>query len=300
MKKTVTKRTRQKYFFVYSMLAFALAHFALFWIYVNIDSFALAFIDKNTGIWNGLEYFKLFFGDIASGAGSTILSNLGNTLKYFFINTVCQLPLAMFLSYFLYKNILGRGFFMTIFIMPMIISTVVLAAIFQHAVSPTGHIGMLYSAITGAEDDFSLLAHVSTSTPTILLFCVWTGFGLNLIMFNGAMTRIPESVVESARIEGIGFWRELFSITVPMIWPTLSILMLLSVTSVFTASGPIILFTGGKYNTSTIDFWMYVNVVMDKEYNLASALGMILTLASLPIFLFVSWLRKKFPSDVAY
>ena len=282
------------------MMAFALVHFAVFWVYVNLDSFALAFIDKNTGLWNNFAYFKLFLNDLAAGAQSELLGNLKNTLKYFFVNSVCQLPLAMFLAYFLYKKIMGGGFFMTIFIIPMIISTVVLAAIYQHAVSESGYIGMLYAKMTGVGEDFSLLANVSTATPTILIFCVWTGFGLNLIMFNGAMTRIPASVVESAELEGVGFWRELFSITVPMIWPTLSVLMLLSVTSVFTATGPIILFTGGKAETSTIDFWMYANVVMDKEYNLASALGMMLTVASLPIFLLVSWIRRKFSTDVAY
>ena len=299
MKKSITKRTKQKYIFVYSMLAFALIHFSVFWLYVNLDSFALAFINKD-GVWNDFKYFKWFFEDIASGADSNILSNLGNTLKYFFVNTVCQLPLAMFLSYFLYKKILGRGFFMTIFIIPMIISTVVLAAVYQQSVSEMGYIGLLYAKITGLNESFNLLDKISTATPTILIFCVWTGFGLNLIMFNGAMTRIPESIVESAKLEGVGFWKELFSITVPMIWPTLSILMLLSVTSVFTATGPIILLTNGGAKTSTIDFWMYENVVANREYNKASALGMMLTLASLPIFLFVSWIRKKFPSDVAY
>ena len=297
---TINRRTKNKYIFVYSMLAFALIHFSVFWIYVNLDSFALAFIDRATGVWNNFDYFKWIFSDLSGGADSEILGNLANTLKYFFVNTVCQLPLAMFLAYFLYKKILFRGFFMTIFIIPMIISTVVLAAVYQHSVSEGGHIGMLYGFISGAGEGIDLLGNEATATGSILIFCIWTGFGLNLIMFSGAMTRIPESIVESAKLEGIGFWRELFSITAPMIWPTLSILMLLSVTSVFTASGPIILLTGGHAGTSTIDFWMYVHVVMDKEYNLASALGMVFTIASLPIFLTVSWLRNKFSSDVSY
>lgn len=137
------------------------------------------------------------------------------------------------------------------------------------------------------------------------MFCLWTGFGLNLIMFNGSMSRIPESVVESAKLEGVGFWKELFSITVPMIWPTFSMLMLLSVTSVFASTGPIVLFADqADFDIGTIDFWMYKNVAAatgaQKEYNLASALGLILTVASLPIFLFVMWLRKKLDQNVTY
>ena len=285
------------------MLAYTLIHFAVFYIYVNISSFSLAFIDKTTGLWNNFENFKFFFNDFAQGSNSVILANLGNTLKYFLVNTICQLPLAMLLAYFLYKKIFGEKVFMIIFMIPMLISTVVLADIYIQALAENGVVGKLYKLLTGS--DKLLLYHVDTATPSILAFCLWTGFGLNLIMFNGAMVRIPESVVESAKLEGVGFWRELFSITLPMIWPTFSMLMMLSVTGVFASTGPIVLFANGSdLNISTIDFWMYQNIAAasgaNKQYNLASALGMILTVASLPIFLLVMWLRKKLDPDITY
>jgi ABC-type sugar transport system permease subunit len=193
--------------------------------------------------------------------------------------------------------------FMVIFMIPMLISTVVLADVYIQALSENGVIGKFYQSVTGK--DTLLLYNSATATPSILIFCLWTGFGLNLIMFNGSMSRIPESVVESAKLEGVGFWKELFSITLPMIWPTFSMLMMLSVTGVFASTGPIVLFANGSdLNISTIDFWMYQNVAAangaNKEYNLAAALGMILTIASLPIFLFVMWLRKKLNPEVTY
>lgn len=299
-KKAISKRVKQKYIFVYTMLAFALLHFCVFYIYVNLNSFTLGFVDKYSGKWNDFEYFKLFLQDLAAGKDSELLSNLTNTLRYFFINIICQLPVAMFLAYFLYKKIMWHKFFMTVFMMPMIISIVVLAAIYEKLLSDKGLIGVIYKMIMGIENDPLLLSTNGTATVAIMIFSLWTGFGLNLIMFNGAMSRIPESVVESAKLEGVGFWRELFSISLPMIWPTFSVLMLLSVMGVFASTGPIILFTGGKFGTSTIDFWMYANVVVREEYNLASALGMILTLASLPIFFLVMWLKKKLNPDVSY
>lgn len=302
-KKALNKRVIQKYLFVYGMLAYTLIHFIVFYIYVNLSSFSLAFVDKITGGWNAFANFKFFFKDFAMGKDSVILANLGNTMKYFLVNTVCQLPIAMLLAYFLYKKILGHKFFMIIFMIPMLISTVVLADIYIQALSKGGVVGIVFQRITGSEK--SLLNNVDTATPSILMFCLWTGFGLNLIMFNGSMSRIPESVVESAKLEGVGFWKELFSITVPMIWPTFSMLMLLSVTSVFASTGPIVLFADqADFDIGTIDFWMYKNVAAatgaQKEYNLASALGLILTVASLPIFLFVMWLRKKLDQNVTY
>lgn len=301
--KSVSKRTRQKYVFIYTMLAYTLIHFLVFYVYVNFSSFSLAFVDKITGEWNSFANFQFFIDDFAMGRDSVILSNLGNTMKYFLVNTVCQLPIAMLLAYFLYKKILGHKIYMIIFMLPMLISTVVLADIYIQALAKEGVIGSIYRQLTGSKK--SLLNNVETATPAILIFCLWTGFGLNLIMFNGSMSRIPESVVESAKLEGVGFWRELFSITLPMIWPTFSMLMLLSVTGVFASTGPIVLFADqADFDISTIDFWMYKNIAAatgaQKEYNLASALGMILTVASLPIFLFIMWLRKKLNPDVTY
>ena len=301
--KAISKRNLRKHIFVYVMLAYTLLHFAVFYVYVNFSSFSLAFVDKITGEPNNFENFKFFFDDFAMGEKSVILSNLGNTLKYFLVNTICQLPIAMFLAYFLYKKILGNKIFMVIFMIPMLISTVVLADVYIQALSENGVIGKFYQSVTGK--DTLLLYNSATATPSILIFCLWTGFGLNLIMFNGSMSRIPESVVESAKLEGVGFWKELFSITLPMIWPTFSMLMMLSVTGVFASTGPIVLFANGSdLNISTIDFWMYQNVAAangaNKEYNLAAALGMILTIASLPIFLFVMWLRKKLNPEVTY
>ena len=297
--KAKSKRIIKKHIFVYSMLAFALIHFCIFYIYVNLNSFTLGFVDKFTGEWNNFAYFKLFMEDLAAGQESELLSNLTNTLRYFFVNIICQLPIAMFLAYFLYKKIMFHKFFMVVFMLPMIISVVVLAAIYDSLLSDEGIVGIIYKLITGSEEAL-LLSKNGTATVSIMIFSLWTGFGLNLIMFNGSFSRIPESVVESAKLEGVGFWRELFAISLPMIWPTFSVLMLISVMGVFSSSGPIILFTGGKHGTSTIDFWMYANVVVREEYNMASALGLILTVASLPIFFFVMWLKKKLNPDVSY
>lgn len=294
------KRTEsiKRNLFAYSLLIVPIAHFLIFYVYVNLSSFALPFLEEKTGTW-GLSNFRIFFSDLAKGADSEILQNLKNTLIYFFVN-LGMTPLAFILAYFLYKKILGYRFYRVIFTLPMIISSVVLVAIYKNLLSAGGPLDTLVEAITGHPMKNYPLYTEGLATLAIVLFTVWTGFGMNLILFSGSMARIPDSVIEYAKIDGCGFTREMFQIVLPIIWPTVSIMMLLSVIGIFHADGPIILFSGGMYGTSTIGYWMYNYVVLNQRYNYAAAFGLILTVATVPIFITTRWLFKKMPGEVTF
>ena len=123
---------------------------------------------------------------------------------------------------------------------------------------------------------------------------------MNIILFSGAMNRIPESVIEYGKIDGIKPMREMFQIVLPLIAPTFGTIMLLSCINVFGASGPILLFTNGMHETSTIAFWMYEKVIVRQQFGYAAAFGLILTVCSLPIFFLMRWLLKKLPDDIDY
>lgn len=302
MKKTLSKQQLKEKIktnlFAYSLLAIPLAHFAIFYIYVNLSSFALPFLDENTGAFTWGN-FELFFNELALGAESEILQSLKNTLIYFFVD-LCMTPLAFILAFFLYKKLLGYKFFRVIFTLPMIISSVVLVAIYKNLLSADGPLDMLVTAITGHPMENYPLYTEGLATLAIVIFKIWTGFGMNMILFSGSMARIPDSVIEYAKIDGCGFTREMFQIVLPIIWPTVSIMMLLSVIGIFNADGPIILFSGGMYGTSTIGYWMYNSVVLSGRYNYAAAFGLILTLATVPIFVLTRWLFRKMPGEVTF
>ena len=121
-----------------------------------------------------------------------------------------------------------------------------------------------------------------------------------MIIFSGALSRIPHDLWEQSKLDGVGFIRGMFSIALPLVWPTYSILLLLSTIGILGADGPILLFSGGMYGTSTLGYWMFENIVLNELYNYASALGLFMTLVSLPIFFIVRYIRKKLPDDVQY
>ena len=291
------KNTIKKYLYIYCMLAVPIVHFLVFYVYVNFDSFMLAFIDQHTGLWS-FDNFQLVFNDIGMGAASGLLSNIKNTILYFLQGLLSNI-LSFVFAYFIYKKVLLHKIFRFVFVIPMIVSSVVLVAIYSNILSTGGPVAVIYSFFTG-KDAPAFLYDERYATGCILFFSLWTGLGMNIILFSGAMNRIPQSVIEYAKLDGVGEMKEMVFIVMPIIAPTFGTIMLLSCISVFGASGPILLFTDGMYGTSTISYWMYANVVLQSQYNYAAAFGLILTLASLPIFFLMRFLVKKLPDDIEF
>ena len=110
------------------------------------------------------------------------------------------------------------------------------------------------------------------------------------------MSRIPVSLIESAKLDGCSFVREISDIILPLIFPTISTLLVLNCTSIFSASGPILLFTQGKYKTTTIGYWIFDMVYTYNSYNMVSAAGLFFTCIGVPFILLVRWLIDKVPA----
>lgn len=292
-KKAANRRKWRNYGFVASLLALAVINFIVFWVIVNFSSILLAFQDAN-GNWS-MSNFELFFDELGT-AGSVMAQATKNTLVFFGSSILVQFPLSVLFSYFLYKKVAMYKFFRVIFFLPSIISAVVLTSLYRYLL--TGPVVELLR-LFGMSRPPALLADSRYALWSIVIYGLWTGFGTNMILFNGAMARIPQDVVEYGHLEGVGFFRELFQIVIPLIWPTLSTVLLLACVGIFTASGPILLFTEGAFNTYTISYWIYEQTIR-ASYEYASAVGLVFTLVGLPIVLFVRWLLDRIGTDVEY
>ena len=121
------------------------------------------------------------------------------------------------------------------------------------------------------------------ATMTIWIYYVLIGLAGNLIYFTGAMSNIDSEIIEAGKIDGTTMSSELFRLVIPLIWPTLSTMILFQLIGIFGSSGAVMLFTGGAYKTTTFSFWLYDLVYSSQNYYYASSLGILLTLATAPI-----------------
>lgn len=192
--------------------------------------------------------------------------------------------------------------FRVLFYLPSIISGVVMVAAYRSIVDPGGPLYELVGILGGHFPSEGLLANPETATTMIVLFVIWTGFGGNMLLFGGAMSRVPIDVLEAARLEGCGPFRELVQIILPLIWPTICTMLIFTFTGIVNSSGPILLFTNGDYDTTTINFWIFLKVYGQQgagaggEYGIVSAAGLFFTLITVPIILLVRWALEKVPS----
>ena len=281
--------------FIICGLALPIISFLVFYVYVNFSSFVLAFQDNRTGefTWNN------FLGVIESmqDPRGTLSIALKNTLKYFLTNIGLMFANLIF-SYFIYKKIFGWKFFRIVFYMPAIIPGLVLSACFAEFIKPTGPVGVIAEMIGKPLPIEGLLQNAKTATPVLIFFTVFTGF-TQMLFYHGALARIPMEVIEAAKLDGCGPARECFQIVLPLIWPTFSTMLVLQMAGIFGASGPILYFTQGKFDTTTLAYWMFTEVYGNGTfggtgtYGAVSAAGMIFTAIGLPIILFVKWLTEK-------
>lgn len=154
--------------------------------------------------------------------------------------------------------------------------------------------GLFMKAI--GKDPVPFLSDSRYALCTILFYTVFTGFGGNIVMLSGAMSHIDDSIVEAAKIDGASMSCEFFRIVLPLIWPTLSTLIILAFVGVFGSTGPILLFTQGDKGTYTVSYWLYDQVQRWKATNYPSAVGLFFTCIGAPIALFMRWVMGKVPS----
>lgn len=289
--------------FIWIMLLLPIVSWLVFWLYVNFSSFVQAFQDT-VGNWSFMNFVEVWKSVTAKTTGLDSLNvAITNTLKYFFLNIFVQFPLQIIFSYFIYKKITGYKFFRIVFYFPVIISSVAMTGVFKEFISPLGPLGDVMRRLGVDFPSQGLLGQPETATNTIMAYNVYTCVGVNMLLICGAMARIPVDVLESARLDGIGGGRELVQIIIPMIWPTLSTLIVLTCTQLLNSSGPILLLASDSYSlgTTTISYWIFDKVYaggsyMKGAYNLVSATGLCFTIVTVPIILLIRWAIEKVPA----
>lgn len=300
---------KNKYPFIICMIGLSVVSFFLFFVNTNIQSILLAFkrfegyAEDGTDIYKWSLYnFKLLFRELSdseSTAGTSLLLSLKNTLLIYFVGNGITFPLGCFISYYLWKKMTGYTFFRVIFFLPGILSSVIMVIIYRNIIAPNGLISYYFIQTTGKAIP-PFLSQNDTAIWFVLIYTIWIGFSGQYLLMTAAMHRIPEEVVEAAKLDGVKPLGEFFHICVPLIWPTLYIILLEKITGILSADGPILLLTGGLYNTSTLGFWSYKQVFLGHSYEYPAAVGIMMTLVMTPIAITAKYFMSRVNKDVDY
>ena len=301
--------------FVIALLAIPLIHWAIFWLYVNIQTIFMAFQTPSTmkpaqlakltwfqrTFWNYIKLWQSDFEPLFTGSlrVGTLPIAFINTFIYFGMNILVTMPLCLFIAFFIFKKIFGYRVFRIVFYLPAVIPTIVLTYAYKEITSSTGPLSNIMHIPAGG-----LLGNKETALPTALVYSLLCGFTTNMLLFSSGMARIPTEVLEAAKLDGVGPGREIVSLIIPLIWPTFTTQFILAFTGLFNAGGPILMLTQGQHDTTTFAFWMLSKIVgtnglgggdagSPDSVRLVSAMGIVCTLIAVPIVFFTRWLCGK-------
>jgi len=309
--KTLQKKKKKRFslerlLFILVSTVPSVVYFTVFYIYVNLNSFAMAFQTTKDGIMSfTLEHFTRFFKEIGSPVSelSVAFKNTGIT---FIIGNV-MFALSFFVSYFLYKKVPHYNIFRICFFLPGLISGTIVSSIFMRIVGVDGPIAPIFQKLYNLEYTPTLLSDERFANLIIWGNMIWLGFPGNMILFGGTLSRLPESVLEQGKLDGVGWVKEATLIIIPMIWPMISLMIVLNIAGVFGASGNVFLLTQGKHGTQTVSNWMFMQVYntvgspdVSNAYNFLSAVGLLLTVVSCGIAFLVRRIANSYFEGVTY
>lgn len=293
-------KKRNDLIFYICLMAIPVVQFCIFYVGVNLNSILLAFKTLNINTlkyeFAGLVNFKQVWIQLTEYR--LLGTSFKNSIIVYIVGLTVGLTLGLLYPYYIYKKKLGHKFFKIVLFMPSIISSVVLVTMFKYfaeEVIPAVIHSMLGINAPG-------LLSGNNSFGWIIFYNIWIGFGSGVIMYVGAMSRISESIVESAQLDGANLLQEFLKITLPMVWPTLNVFLTVGIAGFFMDQANLFTFYRDNPpdpNLTTLGYYIYRLTYAGgpAQYPYLSALGLLMTFIAAPLtFIVRHFLLKYGPS----
>ena len=298
------KRQDKGVWFCILALALPAAHFVFMFALQNAGTIVLSFqeFSMETGNfeWTGFKNFTTIARLLFSETSEFPIA-LKNSLLFFVINNFVILPLSVCCGILCYKRLPFGNVFRVILFLPTVISPVILAMIYTFAWDTSvGFVPALLELLNMSDSIpmHGFLADQSTAMPLLVFYCIWIGIGGSIIIITGAITKIPDHLLELDRLYGLGFFKEIFYVILPLIGPTISILFLQGLGVILGFYMPVLLITGGAAETTTYAFFaIQLTQGGQQNYGFAAALSLVSTVIMGPIVLVCKYfIEKMFPA----
>jgi ABC-type sugar transport system permease subunit len=228
---------------------------------------------------NGLTYDWRGFDNYLGMLTDPIVHQVFLNNFKFLISVPLVIFVALISSILLFEQFRGWKFFRVIFFLPNVLSVAVIGLIFRNAFGYDGAVNQ-FLGLFGVEP-IQFFIDSNYSIGIIILALVWSGFGYQSLLLLAGLTAINPAVFEAAALDGAGWWRRLWSITLPNITKVLGFVFIINVLYTFASLfGFVYVITAGGpgYETTTIDFLVYLRAFSGNNLGSGAALAVMLFL----------------------
>lgn len=211
------RRNKGRSRFLVLCVAPATILFFIFMIVPTLNVFRMSLYERGayspTETFVGLSNFKALLND------TLFIRSMQNTILLVVVVTMVTFAFALiFASILTHENVKGKNLFRVIFYIPNILSVVVISGVFSAIYKPEN--GMLNSIISmfAGKTVTVLWKDAPLVMVSIIIAMIWQAIGYYMVMYMASMASVPESLYESASLDGAGRMRQFFQITIPLIW----------------------------------------------------------------------------------
>lgn len=269
-----TLRRMRREWSAYVFLSPGLLLFSVFTVFALIFAFYLTFTE-----WNIIEPDRPFVGlDNYSRMieDEDFRRSVINTAYYTGATVPFTMGIGLLIALLLNQPIRARGFFRTLYFLPVVTPFVVVAIIWKWLYN--GDFGLFNYYLLKANlisEPLLWLSDKNLAMPAVILMSVWSGVGFSMVIYLAGLQSIPQELYEAARIDGAGWWAQLRHVTIPMLAPTTLFLMVMGIIGSFQVFTQIFIMTnGGPVNrTTTMVFYIYEAAFKFYEMGYASTLA---------------------------
>lgn len=275
--------------------------FIIFMIVPTINVFKMSLYKwggfSNNKTFVGLNNFKILFED------PKFYRSFQNSVLLIIMVTIITMVFSLIFAAILSREkIKGQNFFRIIFYIPNILSVVVISAIFSAIYDPSqGLLNSILSIFRGAKADPILwLGNQKLVVYSLVIAMVWQAIGYYMVMYMASMSSVPESLYESANLEGAGRVHQFFNITLPLIWTNIRTTLTFFIISTINLSFLFVkAMTGGKPDGASEVFlsYMYGQAYTNSSYGYGMAIGVIVFLFSFGLAGLVNLATKREPLE---
>ena len=284
--------------FIVLCVAPAVILFVIFMIIPTLNVFRMSLFER--GAYSPDETFVGFANFKSLVNDSNFIRAMQNTILLIVVVTMVTFALALvFAGILTRENIKGKELLRVIFYIPNILSIVVISGIFSAIYKPeNGMLNSVLSMISGHEVS-TLWKGEDLVMLSIIIAMVWQAIGYYMVMYMASMAAVPQSLYESAGLDGAGRVKQFFQITIPLIWTNIRTTLTFFIISTINMAFLFVkaMTSGGPNGASEVALSYMYGQKDANLYGYSMAIGVVIFLFSFILSALVNKVTKRTPLE---
>lgn len=241
------------------------------------------------GIFIGWNNYVSLFKDPA------FVISIKNSLVFAFTSVVIQLPISLLLALIISKGVRYERFFVTVYFIPVIISTVVIGQLWMKIYHPEyGLLNLFLSSIGLGNLKREWLGSTDTALLSSVVPVLWQYIGYHMLLMYAGIKSISEDVFEAAKIDGASWLQTSLFVTIPMLKPILKVCITFAVIGSLKVFDLVhVLTRGGPAHASEVTSTLMVKTIFNgNQYGYGSAMAVFVIIECFVLYLLIGKLFK--------